>query len=83
MQECGELITILQTPVGSLVEEIDGTRLVLPKVSARVELLILLHSSYPQLTSVTDVLKSLSRRNAKAVKTALRTLHKDKLASSA
>jgi hypothetical protein len=80
MQESGELITILQTPVGSLVEEINGTRIVLPKVSARVELLLLLRSNYPQLTPVADVLKSLSRRNAKSVKTVLKTLHIEKLA---
>lgn len=83
MEEAGRLIQILQTPVGTLVEEIGVTRIVLADVSARAEILILLHSYYPDAVSLDTVLRSTSRRNAKSVKSRLRELHAAKLAHGA
>ncbi|WP_395945333.1 hypothetical protein [Brevundimonas sp.] len=80
MQEAGNLVAIVQAPVNTLVEEIGDTRLVLPDVSARAELLLLLHSHYPELVTVPDALRSLSRRSAKTVRNRLRDLHDEKLA---
>lgn len=80
MEEAGSLIELVQAPVGTLVEEIDGTRLVHAEVSVRAELLILLHSHYPDVVSLKDILASLSRRSAGSVKNRLRELHRDKLA---
>ena len=79
MQEAGALIELLQAPVGTLVEEIDGTRLVHAAVSARAEILILLHSHYPDIVPVGSILQSLCRRNAGTVRTRLRELHAEKL----
>lgn len=80
MQEAGALIELVQAPVGTLVEEIGGTRLVHADVTVEVELLILLHSHYPDAVPVAAILKSLSRRNAGTVKNKLRDLHAAKLA---
>jgi len=80
MQEAGSLIEMVQAPVGTLVEEIDGTRLVHAAVSVRAELLILLHSHYPDSVPVSSVLRSLSRRGASTVRNRLRDLHSEKLA---
>ncbi|XHS78117.1 hypothetical protein ACFJGW_20705 [Burkholderiaceae bacterium UC74_6] len=80
MQEAGALIELVQAPIGTLVEEIGGTRLVHADVSMRSELLILLHSHYPDAVPVQDVLRSLSRRSAPSVRNRLRELHTDKLA---
>lgn len=80
MQEAGALIELVQAPVGTLVEEIDGTRLVHADVSVRSEILILLHSHYPDTVSVESVLKSLSRRTTSTVRKRLRDLHGEKLA---
>lgn len=80
MEEAGALIELVQAPVGTLVEEIEGTRLIHADVSVRVELLILLHSHYPDVVPPTDVLASLSRRSAGTVKNRLRDLHGEKLA---
>lgn len=79
MEEAGALIELVQAPVGTLVEEIDGTRLVHGDVSVRVELLILLHSHYPDAVSVEDILDSLSRRSAGTVRNRLRDLYGEKL----
>lgn len=47
MEQAGAVIELLQAPVGALVEEIEGTRTVHASVSVRAELLILMHSHYP------------------------------------
>ena len=51
MDEAGALIRLVRAPVGTLVEEIDGVRMVHAKVSARVEMLLLLHSQYPDVVT--------------------------------
>lgn len=79
MQEAGALIELVQAPVDTLVEEIDGTQLVHADVSVRAELLILLHSHYPDAMPVDSVLRSLSRRSAGTVRNRLRDLHMEKL----
>lgn len=80
MQEAGALIELVQAPVGTLVEEIGGTRLVHADVPVKTELLILLHSHYPDTVGVDSVLRSLSRRSAGTVRNRLRDLHTEKLA---
>lgn len=80
MQEAGALIALVQAPVGTLVEEIGDTRLVHADVPVKAEILILLHSHYPDLTPVNSVLKSLSRRSPGTVRNRLRDLHVEKLA---
>ena len=79
MQEAGAMIELVQAPVGTLVEEIGGTRLVHADVSVKTELLILLHSHYPDTVAVNSVLKSLSRRSEGTVRNRLRDLHAEKL----
>jgi hypothetical protein len=79
MQEAGALIELIQAPVGTLVEEIDGTRLVHAEVSVRGEILILLHSRYPDHLGVTDILRSLAARSPGSVRNRLSELRTAKL----
>lgn len=79
MDEAGALIDLVQAPVGSLVEEIDGTRLVHADVSARTEILILLHSHYPDRVGISDILKTMSGRSAASVRSRLSELRAKKL----
>ena len=79
MQEAGALIELLQAPVGTLVEEIGDTRIVHATVTIRTEVLILLHSYYPDYVPVRSVLQSLSRRTPGAVRAKLRELYGKKL----
>lgn len=79
MQEAGDLIALVRTPVGTLVEEIDGTALVHGDLSIGAEILVLFHSRYPGPLTAADVTKSLSRRNAGSVRNKLRELHNEKL----
>ena len=79
MQEAGALIELVQAPVGTLVEEIDGTRLVHGDVSVRGELLILLHSHYPERVAVAEILKSMETRSSGSVRNRLGELRAEKL----
>jgi hypothetical protein len=74
MDEAGKLIALVQAPVGSLVEDIDGTRIVLADVPIRTELLILLHGRYPERVHKAELLDSLSRRSSGAVANELRAM---------
>lgn len=80
MQAAGDLIALVHSPVGTLIEEVGGVRIVLADVSVRAELLILLHSHYPDPLTQTEALRSLSRWSAGTVKNRLRDLHNEKLA---
>ncbi|MGH6886501.1 MAG: hypothetical protein ACREGK_10560, partial [Geminicoccales bacterium] len=75
----GALIDLVQAPVGTLVEEIDGTRLVHADVSVRREVLILLHSHYPERAAVPDILRSMKARSPGSVRNRLGELRTEKL----
>lgn len=79
MQESGALIELIHSPAGTLVEEIGDVRLVHADVSVRTELLILLHSYYPDPVSLTTIVKSLSRRKPATVRNRLSELYSRKL----
>jgi hypothetical protein len=79
MEEAGALIRLVRLPVGDLVEEIDGVRLVHTDVSIPEELLILLRSLYPDRIALPDILKSMSARSAGGVKNQLTRLRTEKL----
>jgi hypothetical protein len=79
MQEAGELIALIQTPVGTLVEEIDGTLLVHAAVSVKAEILILLHSRYPEPMAQHAICASMKARSLGTVKNRLGEMSKQKL----
>lgn len=79
MQEAGRLIELVQAPVGTLVEEIDGTSLVHADTSIRGEILILLRSKYPDRLSTPEILQSLQARAGGSVRNRLRELVNSKL----
>jgi hypothetical protein len=79
MAEAGALIELLHARVGTLVEEIDGVRLVHADVSTRVELLIFLHSHYPGRASMDEIKGTLSRRSASSIRGRIRDLNDEKL----
>ena len=79
MDAAGKLIELVQAPVGTLVEEIEGVRLVHADASARVQILILLHSHYPEKVAVPDILKSLHTQNASSVQNRLGEMRTENL----
>lgn len=79
MQEAGALIELVQAPVGSLVEEINGTRLVHADTTIEGEILILLHSHFPNFVAVDAILESMRTRAEASVKRKLKGMKDDKL----
>jgi hypothetical protein len=79
MPEAELLIDRIQAPVGSLVEEIAGIRLVHANVSIRNELFILLHSYYPEWAPITKLRKSMAARNPRSVSNQLSAMSSEKL----
>lgn len=79
MQQAGELIDLVQAPVGTLVEEIDGTRLVHADLTIEGEILVLLHSQYPQPVPVKKIEDSLKARSSKSVRNRLGEMKLNKL----
>lgn len=79
MEEAGALIELVQAPVGTLVEEIDGTRIVHVNTSVRGEILILLHSHFPDRASQTQILDALFARSAGSVRNRLGEMRTAKL----
>jgi hypothetical protein len=79
MQEAGALIALVQAPVGTLVEEIDGIRLVHAQTSVKGEILILLHSHYPDPVAMEAILKTMKARSAGSVRNRLAEMRTEKL----
>jgi hypothetical protein len=79
MHEAGVLIELLQVPVGTLVEEIDGVRLVHADVSVRAEILILLHSHFPDRVLVPAILQTMAARSPASIRNRLGELRLSKL----
>ena len=79
MEQAGRLIQRIQAPLGTLVEEIDGVRLVHANIPVRIEILILLHSHYPDKMKVNALLESMKATNPKSVKSRLGELARVKM----
>ena len=78
MKEAGALIRLVCTPVGTLVEEIDGIRMVHAKVSIRVEILLLLHSRHPDPATSAELVEWVGK-SAPATRSRLSELRKERL----
>lgn len=78
MDEAGRLVALLHAPVSDLVEDIDGVRLVHGNLSVKAEVLILLHSHFPDPMSLADIKASMSRRGGSTVGNMLRDLQRAK-----
>ena len=78
MEEAGALIRLVSAPVGTLVEEIDGVRLVHAKVSTRVEILLLLHSQHPDGATSAQLVEWVGK-SAAATRARLSELRKERL----
>lgn len=79
MEKAGKLIDQVMAPVGGLVEDFGGKRLVLEDVAAREEILLLLHHAYPNPVPRTEIATSMDRRDASTVRKAIRSLWSERM----
>lgn len=79
MAVAGNIIEFIQIPVSGVVEKFEDRRLVYGTLTIRDELLVLLHSYYPEHTSLTAIHKSMERRSKRGISSALTKLWAAKL----
>jgi hypothetical protein len=78
MKEAGDLVAAISAPVGGLVDDLGGRRVVLGKLSAQQEVLVLLHHQHPEVVPVEDIKTAMKRRDESTVRKTIRNLWKDK-----
>lgn len=79
MAEAGKLIEEITSPMFLLVEEIQGKRIVFGELSTREEVLVLLHSIYPEPKITEWIVESLERIDSRSVGLRVRELWREKL----
>lgn len=78
MATAGRMIEYIQTPVHYVVEEFENRKLVFGDLTVDQEILILLHSYYPNYISRQSIKDSLDRRSHSAISNSLNKLWKVK-----
>lgn len=78
MDLAGRMIDFIQIPVSSIVEEFGDRKLIYGNLNVEQEILVLLHSYYPEHTSRQTIRASLDRRSNSATSNSLNKLWKDK-----
>lgn len=79
MSDSGKLIDMVEAHAGGLVEDFGHRKLVQGKLTARDEILVLLHSVYPDIMPVADIVKSMDRVHPRTVTNSLQPLWKGRL----
>lgn len=79
MKDAGDLVAAIVAPVGGLVDDFGGRRVVHGKMSAREEVLVLLHHEHPDSVKAADIRAATTRRNESTVRKAIRGLWAGKL----
>jgi hypothetical protein len=78
MKEAGGLVAAINAPVGGLVDDLGGRRVVLANLRAPDEALVLLHHQHPNAVSVDDIKSAMKRRDDSTIRKAIRKLWQDK-----
>lgn len=79
MEEAGRLIDQVQAPVGGLIEDFGSRKLVLADLAAKDEVLVLLHSDYPNYVSLAAIIKSADRRGESTIRNNVNILWRERL----
>lgn len=79
MKEAGALVGAINAPVGGLVDDLGGRKVVLPDLSAQDEVLVLLHDQHPSPVAVSDLKAAMRRRAPSTIRNAINGLWRDKL----
>src|SRR5258706_4579894 len=80
MEAAERFVKMVQAPVGRLVEDMGERRLVLADCTAKEEILLLLHSFYPDYTPLRKILCCVDRLPEKTARNVLQTLWRQKSA---
>lgn len=78
-EEAGRIVAAIQAPIGGLIDDFDGKKVVLAELAARDEVLVLMQAEYPNAVKVASLVASMSRRSPSTVRSALSGLWKARL----
>jgi len=79
MAQAGELVAAINAPVGGLVDDFGGQRVVVASLSAPDELLVLLHYSHPAVVLLSELKTAMRRRAGSTIRGAIAKLWRAKL----
>jgi hypothetical protein len=79
IHKAGEIVEFIQLPVSSIVETIDGRKIVHANLSVKQEILVVLYSYYPSRLTELEIGKSLDRRAKTSIYKSLKILWTEKL----
>jgi hypothetical protein len=79
MNLAGRMIEFIQIPVSPIIEEFGTKKLVYGNLTTEKEILVLLHSHYPEYASRKEINASLDRRSESTISNSLKKLWKNKL----
>lgn len=79
IEEAGRLVSQINSPVGGLVDDFSGRKLVTADLSAADEVLVLLQHDHPTPMSLEELRHAMDRRHPTTVGKALRRLWKERL----
>jgi len=79
MTAAGAMIEFIQVPVSSVVERVGERRIVHGKLTIEKELLLLLHSYYPEYVPLKQIQQSMERRSKPGISNGLKNLWSAKL----
>jgi len=79
MKEAGRLVEAITAPVGGLVDDIGGRKVVHGELTAPEEILVLLHHHHPDTVATAEIRAALRRRDGSTIREAIRKLWLEKL----
>lgn len=79
MTDAGTIVDSINVPVGGLVEDFGEKRIAYGNLNIREEILVLLHASYPNSVSASDLFACMDRRNLGSIRNEVLKMWQDKL----
>jgi hypothetical protein len=79
IHKAGEIVEFIQLPVSSIIETIDGRKIIHANLSVKEEILLILYSFYPERLTELEINKSLDRRAKISIYKGLKNLWDCKL----
>jgi hypothetical protein len=79
IHKAGEIVEFIQLPVGSIIEHIDGRKIIHADLSVKEEILVTLYSYYPEKLTIVELCQSLDRRVKNSVYKGVKSLWDEKL----
>lgn len=79
MELAGRIVSEINAPVAGLVDDLSGRKIVVANLTAREEILVLLHSEHPDALGIGALYSAMDRRDRSTVRKAVQGLWRERL----